>query len=165
MTDLTAERIRELLHYDPMSGQFTWLESHRAGKLAGCATYNGQRKLFYRKVKIYGKSYRAHRLAFLYMTGAWPVAEIDHINGDSTDNRWTNLREAPSSQNKCNSRRNNSIGFKGVYRTGRRYGARICLGGKHIHLGVFDCPQKGHEAYRAAAAAHYGEYANFQTRA
>ena len=92
---MVATRLREILHYDPESGELRWLISPRyrvnIGALAGVLNSRG-----YRVIKIGGRMYVAHRLAFLWMEGRWPMEEIDHANGDKTDNRWSNLREEGS---------------------------------------------------------------------
>jgi hypothetical protein len=88
MTELTAERLRELLNYDPDTGVFTWrvrpVHSHRVGDIAGSVrTTRG-----YRLIGVAGRVYKAHRLAWLYMMGEWPKDQIDHINRDPSDNRF-----------------------------------------------------------------------------
>ena len=86
--DLTAETLRQILHYNPDTGVFTWIRKPRyagSGEQAGSYSTKG-----YRRVKIGVTSYRAHRLAWFYMTGQWPVDQIDHINGIPDDNRFSN---------------------------------------------------------------------------
>lgn len=99
-TDLTAERLRELLHYDKETGIFTWrVKMWRAfpGSIAGHVNKHG-----YCLVKISQVKWLAHRLAHLYMTGEHPKHEIDHINKTRSDNRWVNLRPATRKQNQEN---------------------------------------------------------------
>jgi hypothetical protein len=159
--NLTAERLRELLHYDPGTGEFTWLVSTsnrvRAGETAG--TTDGR----YRQIKIDGRIYRSHQLAWLYVTGKWSSGHLDHINGDPSDNRLTNLRPATSSQNGANSRKgvNNKSGFKGVswHAQNQRWRARIMVGRRQIFLGLFADPAAAHTAYITAAKEYFGEYA------
>jgi len=113
---LTQSELKELLHYDPETGVFTWLVRNgsgvEAGDVAGTLTLRGYWSIRYRR-----RSYRAHRLAFLYMTGSFPTLDVDHINGARGDNRWCNLREVTSRQNARN--RVNSCaksGHLGIYR-------------------------------------------------
>lgn len=112
---ITQEELKRALAYDPESGEFTWLiaknRSVKLGDRAGCV----DKLRGYRRLGFNGKLWLEHRLAFLYMTGSIPK-EIDHINMDSSDNRWSNLREAVGSgnqQNKAN-RIDNTSGVKGV---------------------------------------------------
>ncbi len=88
--------------------------------------------------------------------------EVDHRSGDGLDNRRKNLRFATPTQNRCNQKRrkNNSSGFKGVYRTpsGKRWTAQIGIRGKRIHIGCFDTPIAAHEAYKKAAEEYHAEF-------
>lgn len=102
---LTQERLKELLTYDPDTGELWWTEEARptvAGKKAGCLDNAG-----YRVIQIDFRTYKAHRLAFLYMEGYFPEHQVDHINRIKDDNRWVNLREVSA---RCN--RRNSCGNK-----------------------------------------------------
>ena len=113
---ITAERLRELLTYHPYTGTFTWNVTRQGcgmGKNAGCI----DKKYGYLVIKLDWKLYRGHRLAFLWMTGAWPINTIDHFDRDRSNNRWTNLREATRKQNQENlpiDPRNKS-GHRGVH--------------------------------------------------
>lgn len=161
MSELTAERLREVLHYDPETGVFTWLgRSRRRGLVAGYTETVGYHVIFV-GTRAAGKLYKAHRLAWLYMTGEWPTDMIDHANGNKTDNRWVNLRAADRSRNLINSRRrrDNTTGFKGVSLNRGRYMASLTKGGKTMNLGRFDTAEEAHEAYCAAAREHFGEFA------
>lgn len=98
---ITQKELKEILHYDPETGIWTWLVSNskrvRVGDKAGyLCTHNG-----YWRIKINGKRYRSNRLAFLYMTGKWPNV-ADHENRIRNDNRWKNLRDLDSSGNNKN---------------------------------------------------------------
>jgi hypothetical protein len=162
MADLTASRLREVLNYDPDTGVFTRLVASGsrgiAGNPAGWRNTHG-----HTRISVDGRDYYAHRLAWLWMTREWPPEQIDHINGDPTDNRWKNLRPATPSQNLGNSRhrRNNTSGFKGVYwhRPTGEWRARIMINRRNIHLGLFDTPEAAHAAYLTAAQKHFGEFA------
>lgn len=162
-----------MLHYDPETGIFIWRtredarpqwNARYAGKVAGYArTATGGRQ--YWSVRIYDWPFHAHRLAYFYMTGLWPLAEIDHIDNDGLNNRWANLRDATKSQNGANrgASRNNKAGLKGVSfcRKAGRYRATIRLNGKQKWLGYFDTAAAAHEAYKAAAIEKSGEFARF----
>lgn len=156
---ITAEELRELLDYDEATGVFTWRRSMRGpvkqGDAAGRLKPNG-----YLSIKIKQRDYFAHRLAFLYMAGRFPNSEVDHKNGDRSDNRWSNLREATVSQNRGNSRMNrrNQAGLKGVslFRPTGRWRARI--GTKT--LGYYRTKLEAHAAYVAAAKDKFGEFAS-----
>jgi hypothetical protein len=158
---ITAERLRELLHYDPWTGVFTWRVRTsnyvKVGDVAGCVSVDG-----YISIKIDGYSYRAHRLAWLYMTGRWPADGIDHINMDRVDNRIANLREATKSQNRMNSylSANSSSGFKGVTWDKRecKWRAVLVIGRKQKHLGYFASPERAFIEYCFAGWRHFGDF-------
>jgi HNH endonuclease/AP2 domain len=160
---LTAECLRELLNYNPETGDFVW-RVKRNSRGGGVRPGTVARYVFpsgYRGIRTGGCLYLAHRLAWLWTTGAWPVAEIDHINGVRADNRWSNLREATRAQNARNTRRpaHNTSGFKGIYRTSNKWAAKIRLNGKQIHLGTFGTPEAAGAAYAVAVRWMFGEFA------
>ncbi len=145
---LTAEQLREVLDYDPETGEFRWKSNkkgHKSGHIAGNLQRNG-----YRRIKVDGKKYLAHRLAWLWMTGMWPPNQIDHINGDRSGNRFMNLRLADNTFNMQNQRKamsNNYSGLLGVWPNHGKWQAGVRVMGKLVHLGTFDCPEKAHHAY------------------
>lgn len=118
--------------------------------------------LFYRIIKIYGKAYPAHRLAFLYMTGKFPSEQVDHKDLNGLNNRWDNLRPATRTQNSwnCKAQINNTSGFKGAYLDNRwgRYQALIRVNGKSKSLGYFDTAKEAGAAYAVAAKNYFGEF-------
>ena len=161
---MDAELVRDLFNYDPETGLLRWRKAvsrHAAGAVAG--TVRGDKR--YIEVRCAGKYYGAHRLAFLWMTGRWPNPEIDHINQDGTDNRWSNLREATKAQNAANRRvaKTSQTGLKGVIRVTRdgitKFEARIRLNGKQKHLGRYETGQEAHQAYVRAAEQAHGAFA------
>jgi hypothetical protein len=159
---LTQERLIELLHYDPDTGLFTRLRtrgSSKAGAIAGGIS-KGPRD-GYLRIKVDGKRYKAHRLAFLYMTGKWPNGLVDHKDTNKLNNSWKNLRESTNGQNKANGRtyKNNKLGIKGVSLRGRKYHARIYHSGKLTTLGTFETAEKANQAYYAAATEVHGGFA------
>jgi hypothetical protein len=149
---ITAAQLRELLSYDPEIGQFYWRVTRngncKAGALAGYLMKQG-----YWCIMLRGKSYLAHRLAWLYTTGEWPAQLVDHINGDKADNRFANLREASEHGNTWNRKR------EGVHRRRNgRFGSAISPNGRRIYLGTFDTAEEARAAYRAATIEHYGDF-------
>jgi hypothetical protein len=152
MANLTLERLRQLLYYEPATGKFTWLVRSggkcTVGSPAGYLDQHG-----YRKVSVDNERYYEHRLAFLYMTGDWPDAQIDHINRDRSDNRWANLRAADRSLNARNTgpRKRNLLGVKGVSRLpGGSFVANIYRDGKARYLGAFHTIEEASAAYAQA---------------
>lgn len=160
---ITQEQLKELLSYDPETGVFVWLVSTsnrvKAGDVAG--TFKADSGYIF--ISALGHIYRAHRLAWLYMTGEWPPNQIDHINCVRDDNRWSNLREATNAQNQANKgpRCDNSTGFKGVRfdQDRQKFRARVKLNGKEYHLGRFGTAEEAHAAYVAASIELLGEFA------
>lgn len=137
--DLTQARLKEVLHYDPDTGVFvSKLANGRwgSGRVVGYIMPKG-----YRLIQIDGVGYLAHRLAWLWMTGRFPPAETDHVNGVRDDNRFANLREATRSENAQNSKRyaNNTSGANGVSYDNRKrkWRAYISVEGKRVELGLF----------------------------
>lgn len=160
--ELTIERLKELLHYDPETGVFTWILVRRGGR-PGKEAGNIHKVHGYRSLMIDSKEHKCHRLAWFYMTGEWPKEHVDHINSDRSDNRWCNLREATHSQNMMNRGRlpQNRSGLKGVSfnkQSGKWRSEGEC-GGKRFYLGAFDCPAAAHLAYVVWADIHHGEFA------
>lgn len=150
-----SEAIGSLLAYNPDTGVFTLRTS---GASVGYLRKDG-----YCTIWLHGRHQRAHRLAWLLMTGEWPSREIDHINGIRNDNRWINLREASSSQNKANAALSakNTSGLKGVGLHRGKWRAVIRVDKRLILLGYFATPEEAHVAYCDAAKAHFGEFARF----
>jgi hypothetical protein len=159
---LTAEQLRELLHYDPETGTFTWLvmpsNNTTAGSIAGCPDDQG-----YIMIRVRGARYKAHRLAVLYMTGTWPRLDIDHRDGDRGNNRWLNLREADDSQNGANAKvkKNNTSGHKGVCFSPRKgsWVARITVQRRRLYIGSYPSAAEAGAAYMQIAKKIYGEFA------
>lgn len=149
---LTQKSLQDQIHYDPLTGVFRWVERVHGGSRitaspVGCKT-NG-----YLVIGIGGQSYRAHRLAFLYVTGQWPGPCVDHIDGDGLNNKWSNLRDATHSINLQNQRRanvRNSTGLLGVTFKKKKFNAQISVDGKTFWLGKFDTKEEAHECYVTA---------------
>jgi len=137
---LTQQRLKEILKYNPETGIFTWLVnagSARKGKVAGSVNGNG-----YITIAVSGVSYRAHRLAYLYMEGEFPPEQIDHINGVRDDNRYDNLRAVSAKENQRNAskRADNTSGITGVSwcNTYNKWFSSIKAGGRKKFIGRYD---------------------------
>ncbi|RWB95660.1 MAG: HNH endonuclease [Mesorhizobium sp.] len=160
MRKLTLTRLKELLRYDPVTGEFRWLvrRGHvMAGAIAGSINSVG-----HRQIEIDGRKYLAHVLAWFYMLGVWPETDLDHESTVKDDNRWSNLREASRSQNVANTgaRKNNKVGVKGVTTLpSGRFAASIKVDGKQIYLGSFDTVEAAGKAYKFRADEAFGEFA------
>jgi hypothetical protein len=158
--ELTAERLRELLRYDPATGEFRWLQrvgNRSAGSKAGGASGGG-----YWSLCVDYRLYSAHRLAWLYTHGIWPKDEIDHRDGNRANNAIANLRDVSRSvnmQNQKRAKRGSQSGVLGVYwsKQGRKWVAQIRVDRKLRHIGRFDSAETAHAAYiEAKRALHPG---------
>ena len=155
---ITVERVREALAYNSETGVFTWLQ--RTSTKVHIGDEAGSPSNGYWSIKLDHRNYGAHILAWLWMTGAWPTHEVDHIDGVRDNNRWINLRDGSDGVNKRNivaPNKNNPSGYRGVSRSGRRWAAHIKVNGKQQRLGTFDTPEDAHVAYMAAKAELHGE--------
>ena len=159
---ITSSEVRELLSYDPATGEFRWRRSRRglfAGTVAGNTRAPG-----YRVIMIDGRTYYAHRLAWLYVHGGWPAYDVDHIDGDKDNNAISNLRQATVSENIRNRGKlsTNTSGVKGVCWNKKlgKWQASITLHRKQISLGYFDSIDDAARAYADAAYRLHGEFAN-----
>lgn len=169
---LTQERLKELLHYDPETGVFTWKVDRycgknynrlrtKAGDTAGCLQSFGSGTK-YITIRIDGRLYLAHRLAWFMITGEW-VPLLDHKDGDGENNRLDNLRRANKKQNSANSKKpsTNTSGFKGVYfsKAANKWVAQIRLEDKTRYLGLYATAKEAHSIYMLEAGRHFGEFA------
>ena len=150
---LTAERLRELLRYDPTTGVFTWRVNRGRvahGDVAGSINCDG-----YVRIRLDGVEYLGHRLGWLYVKGVWPVDRIDHRNCIRDDNRFSNIREATVRQNNRNTlvRSSSRSGLKGASfdRVRGRWRSQIHVAGRQRYLGIFDTAAEAHAAYCEAA--------------
>ena len=149
---MTSDELKEILSYDASTGIFRrkvgLFPNREAGDIAG-STCEG-----FVCIKIQNKTYKTHRLAWLYVYGKWPAKQLDHMNGVRNDNRISNLREVTNSENNQNqsrARSDNGTGLLGVSR-GRpgMYVAFLGIGGKRLYLGSFSDPHAAHAAYLEA---------------
>lgn len=147
---LTQERLQYLYEYDPETGYFHWNVGGRKrtkGKVAGCIRKDG-----YVTLRVDGKLYLAHRLAFLYMTGEIPQF-VDHINLDPSYNAWRNLRAASSSENGRNKRHQP----KGCTFSAGKYQANVRFQGRNYYVGRFNTEEEATRAFLAKRAELTGE--------
>lgn len=156
---VSIERLRKLLHYNRVTGIFTWRETRnkcQKGQRAGCSSRA------YRDISIDGKNYREHRLAWAIVHGQWPPMGIDHRNGDGSDNRLKNLRLATTSQNQRNKKvlKSSLTGVKGVHFRKERnvYIPRIFSNGKLRRLGYFKDIRDAEKEYIRVSKKLWGEY-------
>lgn len=161
---ITQKELRRMLEYSPEKGRFTWLESRRKvakGDVAGCASTRGDGKT-YRFIGVKGALYLEHRLAWLYQTGSWPV-QIDHIDGNGENNKWSNLRNVSPKQNQQNKRlqSNNTSGATGVRwrKNERTWEAYIKDNQRYLYLGCFRNFERAVQA-RLEAEKLYGFHKN-----
>ena len=154
--------LRSALSYDKNTGNFTWLKSCGSVKAGDAAT--NVNAIGYSRVKIKGKSYLAHRLAWAFSYGEFPASTIDHGNGIKTDNRIENLRQATRSENQMNRRKHcdNTSGFKGVTWNAAKnqWSARCAANGKRVHVGYFNDAQSASFAYQQVAQQMHGAFYN-----
>lgn len=160
---LEHAELRRWLRYEPDTGFWFWVEHPIYGKaFAGRRTANRAGDAQYQTIMINRHVYKAHRLAWFYMTGRWPKL-LDHKNRNRQDNRWCNLREATKRQNAGNTRiyKSSRSGLKGVavQKGTGRFCAFITRDKKSNYLGTFTCPAAAHFAYLIEAHKHFGEFA------
>jgi hypothetical protein len=159
---IKQDRVKQVLDYNPDTGEFRWKKTGKGRDLsrpAGTITKWG-----YVSIHIDKKKYFAHRLAWLYTYGTMPDI-IDHIDLNGKNNRIENLRAASKTQNEANRKRsaNNTSGYKGVYPRGNsgKWFSRIHVSNKMISLGTYDTPELAHKAYTEAAIKYFGDFARW----
>lgn len=157
--ELTADRLRDLLDYNPATGKFHWRGAHRRirpGMEAGTVNTAG-----HRSIKIDGRRHYAHRLAWLHVHGTWPKDQIDHINGAKDDNRLMNLRDVDQHTNMQNlhgpTKQNQGSKILGAYFApkSKRWWSKIRIDGHQTYLGSFPDATQAAQAYLAAKRAHH----------
>lgn len=152
----TPDEYREVLAYDPATGELRWKQQLNSrsvvGTLAGTPIHGHWR------LNVFGKGHLAHRLIWFMVHGQWPEGQIDHINGIRSDNRIENLRVVTprmNSQNRRTADKGSKTGFLGVSRNGKGFRAEIKYGGKNHHLGTYRTPEEAHYVYVQAKRIHH----------
>lgn len=160
---ITVEKLKNRLNYDPVTGLFTYIiaiAQMRPGDIAGSINTNG-----HVQIMIDEKPYMAHHLAWLYMTGEWPIGFIiDHIDRNYSNNSWNNFRKCNSNQNQGNRKFavNNTSGYRGVSydKKKNKYYSQISINNKKKWIGYFKTAEEAYDAYLAYALNHFGEFYN-----
>jgi hypothetical protein len=160
---LDAEALRCKVDYNPETGLMTLKASGKGfvtGRVVGHLHHKG-----YLIYTFKGRKFGMHRLAWLHYYGKWPDHEIDHINGNKSDNRICNLRDVPKTlnmQNRPHPLPNNKLGITGVKAKNGRFQAQIRVDGRMKHLGMFDTPDEASEAYKSAKIKFHAGYIHGQ---
>ena len=170
----TQAYLKQRLHYEPTTGVLTWhayngpgsrtgvWNSRWAGKPAGCSYVRSDGRVV-TLLSLDSRRYYTYRVIWCYMTGAWPTMEIDHINHDPGDNRWSNLREVDGTGNMRNTpkRADSTSGVMGVswFKRDGNWRVYISVGGRQIHGGYFDDFEEA-VARRKELEAKYGFHTN-----
>lgn len=159
---IDIDTLRQLLRLDPETGVLYWRATRgNARKDAAAGRFDEKG---YLKLTILKGTYAAHRIVWALNYGEWPEGRLDHINGNRSDNRLSNLRRATALENSQNCKRSkrNTTGYKGVSfnKRDKVYRSRICVGEKRLYLGGFRTAEDAHEAYKAAAAKYHGDFSN-----
>lgn len=157
MTNLTVDKLKEVLYYCSDSGVFYRKSKDGTIRKTPCGSTS---KNGYVVIRVMNVLYYAHRLAWMYMHESFPDKHIDHVNNIRTDNRIKNLRNVSRNQNNQNlkkAQKNNKSQVLGVSFTGNRkpYRARICIDGKQRQIGVFFTAEEAHCAYMTEKKKHH----------
>ena len=160
LNDLTQLELLQEVSYNSESGMFISLKNSKCrkiGDLLGTLTKRG-----YVVIRVLGNQYKAHRLAWLYMTGSFPKGMLDHKDTIKSNNQWSNLREATTYENAWNVgvHPKSSTGFKGVCKRKCGYEVSIQANGKRKYLGVFKTAEEAGKAYTEAAKQLHKNFFN-----
>lgn len=148
---LTVDLLKEYMSYDPKTGEFTRLKCYKQDMVGKPASV--ERGKGYKQIGFAGHCQLAHKMAWLYMYGEMPIGQIDHIDGNPSNNKISNLRIVTNAQN-CQNRhvptKLNKSKLLGVIKIKNRFVAQIKKNYKSIHLGTFKTAEEAHIAYLAA---------------
>ena len=157
MDDIDIDYLKKILSYNANTGIFTWVKrtnrSDLIGKQAGSPHSSG-----YISITIHNKKRLAHRLAWFYMKGVWPVNHIDHIDGNKINNAFSNLRDVTRSENLHNvykAKKNNKINLLGVCAYQGKWCMQITINRVRTRVTGFNTPEKAHEAYLKAKLVYH----------
>jgi hypothetical protein len=160
---ITQKRLKQVLNYNPDTGEFRWKEPgprRTVGGIAGTSP-DGKRHV---AIMIDGRIFYAHRLAWMYIYGVMPYM-IDHRDTNKGNNRISNLRITDQSRNLANRgmTAKNTSGYKGVYWNSscKKWYALIRVRGERITIGKHEDPTVAHEMYKEAAIKYFGEFARW----
>lgn len=160
---ITQDLLKSVLDYCPETGIFNW-KIDRRGKIKSGYVAGTVNKFGYSQIRVFGKIYKSHRLAWLYVYGENPLLDIDHINNNRLDNSIKNLRVADRAENGWNSKlsKNNTTGVKGVNwdATANSYKARISKNGVTYCIGRFKNIEDAKAAIERARDRLHGEFSN-----
>lgn len=160
-SEIPAKELREWFDYSPETGELFWKKSPATQIKVGMkAGYKGAKG--YYRVKIKGQLYLLHRVIWALHNGEWPKECLDHVNGDKSDNRISNLREATWTENRRNgSQRGGKSQYTGVtwHNQTKKWMARFRGEGDQVFLGLFSCEKEAAKAYNKAAKNVYGDFA------
>ena len=154
---INAARLRVLLLYNAATGVFTNRVTRGSRAVIG-AVVGSPHSDGYLTIMLDGKNYLAHRLAWLYVHGSFPVGQIDHKNRIKSNNWINNLCDTTRSnnqQNKFDPSRNNKCGYLGVTAHKNGFRATIKVNGKRIHCGLHKTPELASEAYKLAKQKYH----------
>ena len=157
---VSLDRLREVLHYNPETGLFTWRVKRRANISPGDIAGHIDESKGYVIITLFGRHYYGHVLAWFYVHGVW--TEVDHKNRIGVHNQLINLRAATRAETNRNQgvRSDNMLGVKGITRTGRKFMARIFVNGASLYLGTFETLDEAISVRQEATKKHFGEFAN-----
>lgn len=157
---LTQERAKQLLQYDPETGKLYWKESR--GSVAAGTELKASHSLGYVRARIDGELYYGHRLIFFMETGEWPD-EVDHMYGDTSDNRWDKIRPSTHKQNLTSTklRKDNTSGYKGVSwnKNMKKYVAQAKVNGKQTYFGLYDTAEEASKVIIKVRNEFFGDFA------
>jgi hypothetical protein len=148
---LDQKILKSILNYNPETGIFTWRKKPskqiNIGSIAGTKNHYG-----YVEICVDSKKYQSHRLAWLYVHGFGPEQQIDHINGDRSDNRICNLRDVSHTVNNCNQKIHREGKLPGCTFLSRvkKWQAQVKINGQCKYLGCYKTQQEAHKAYTRA---------------